>query len=221
MKSSVNVANRFDNNYYSGRNDGKIEVTFCDYDYVTNSINENTTQIFTATEDPETTTTRNTLLKTAYRISGFLDYSTLLKVYLNNGARPNLFDLVIELLSDYIPTRQGLTNTIGSIVNSVNQEIVKCYHRTDKGYSSLKNSYLSLQTAFPDIISDLNAEFSRLMTTYFVGFDLDISLGGTNINLFEGGCIRDTHIIGEIYLDVTHYGQCMHCLLYTSPSPRD
>lgn len=210
MKSSVNVANRFDNNYYSGRNDGKIEVTFCDYDYVTNSINENTTQIFTATEDPETTTTRNTLLKTAYRISGFLDYSTLLKVYLNNGARPNLFDLVIELLSDYIPTRQGLTNTIGSIVNSVNQEIVKCYHRTDKGYSSLKNSYLSLQTAFPDIISDLNAEFSRLMTTYFVGFDLDISLGGTNINLFEGGCIRDTHIIGEIYLDVTHYGQCMH-----------
>lgn len=210
MESSVNGAKHFDNNYYTGRDDGKIEVTFCDYDFATNSINKDTEQIFTATETPETTTTSNLLLKTAYRISGFLDYSTLLKVYLNNGTRPNLFGLIIELISDYIPIRQGLTDTIGSIVNSVNQGIIKCYHRTDKEYGRLKNRYLSLQTAFPNIIADLNAVFNHLMTSYFVGLDLNISLGEINIRLCEEGFIRKTHITGEIYLDVTHYGQPMY-----------
>ena len=210
MESSVNGVGHFDNNYYSGRDDGKIEITFCDYDFVSNSINKATEQIFTATESPATTTTSNPFLKTAYRISGFLDYSTLLRVYLNNGTRPNLFNLIIELISDYIPTKQGLTDTIGAIVNSVNQDIVKCYHRTDKEYGRLRNSYLSLQTAFPNIIADLNAEFSRLMTTYFVDLNLNISLGAANIRLFENGYIRETHIVGEIYLDVTHYGQHMH-----------
>lgn len=210
MESSVNGVRHFDNNYYSGRDDGKIEVTFCDYDFVSNSINKATEQIFTATGSPVTTTTSDPFLKTAYRISGFLDYSTLLRVYLNNGTRPNLFNLIIELISDYIPTRQGLTDTIGAIVNSVNQDIVKCYHRTDKKYGRLKNSYLSLQTAFPNIIADLNAEFSRLMTTYFVGLNLNISLGAANIRLFENGYIRETHIVGEVYLDVTHYGRHMH-----------
>lgn len=141
MESSVNGAKHFDNNYYTGRDDGKIEVTFCDYDFATNSINKDTEQIFTATETPETTTTSNLLLKTAYRISGFLDYSTLLKVYLNNGTRPNLFGLIIELISDYIPIRQGLTDTIGSIVNSVNQGIIKCYHRTDKEYGRCSKAW--------------------------------------------------------------------------------
>lgn len=210
MESSVNRVKHFDNNCYSGKDDGKIEVTFCDYDSVTNSINKASEQVFTATETPETTTTNNPFLKTAYRISGFLDYSTLLRVYLNKENRPNLFNLVLELISDYIPTRQGLTDTIGSIVNGVNQKIVKCYHRTDKEYGRLKNSYQSLETAFPDIIADLNTEFSHLMTTYFVDLNLNISLGETNIQLCEEGYIRKTHITGEIYLDVTHYGQPMH-----------
>lgn len=210
MESSVNSVRQFDLNYYSGKPEGKIELTLCDYDPNTNQIDPTTSQVFCATESAATTTTtNNTLLMTGYRVSGFLDYSTLLKVYLNRGKRPNLFDLVNELLCDYIATNQGLTKSIGAIINEVNENIGDCYHRTDREYVRLKNLYSTLSAAYPHIIDDLNNKFSYLMSKYFSNLELNISLKGANMEINESGYIRETKIYGEIYLDVSHYGQPM------------
>lgn len=83
------------------------------------------------------------------------------------------------------------------------------YHRSDYSYQGLRNKSNSLIVAFPDIINDLNGEFTRMLSTYFGNFNLGIQLVGANMFLKEDGYIRDTKIVGEIYLDVQHYGQSM------------
>lgn len=209
LRSSVESSKQFDLNLYSGQPSGRIEVTFQEYDDATGTVIPATQNTYIASENAANNTNAVQFIKLGYRVSGFLDYAKLLKVYLNMGNRPNLFALIMELLREYIPINQGLTCPITEIYDKVNKEIGLNYHRSDYSYQGLRNKSNSLIIAFPDIINDLNGELTRMLTTYFGNFNLGIQLVGANMFLKEDGYIRDTKIVGEVYLDVQHYGQPM------------
>lgn len=209
LRTSVESSKPFDLNMYSGSATGSITITFQDYDVASKSLIAGTDAIYSATENAANNTNLIPFLVLGYRVSGFLDYSKLLKVYLNRGNRPNLFGLIMELLCEYIPLNQGLTCPITEIYDKVNSEIGINYHRFDNAYRALKSNANTLAVAFPDIINDLNKVLSSMMSKYFASFNLDVKLAGANMRLKEDGYIRDTKIVGEVYLDVKHYGQPM------------
>lgn len=215
MVSSVDPTRSFDKNFYSGVVDGLIEVSCSDYDNATKTVIPGTEVILTSSNNPALATNNVGLVNTGFRVSGFLDYSTLLKVYLNKGVRPNLFMLLMELLSEYIGTKYGFTETLGNMISGVNKNIVKAYHRTDHIYTQNKAIFDRLSAAFPQIINDINADFSAYMRTYFDDFNLDISLIGASMRLHDTGHVYETHIEGDVYLDVRHYGQPMVNYNYT------
>ncbi|MCQ2114392.1 MAG: AAA family ATPase [Bacteroidaceae bacterium] len=209
LRSSVEPSKQFDLNLYSGQPSGRIEVTFQEYDDATGALIPATQNTYIATENAANNTNAVQFLNLGYRVSGFLDYAKLLKVYLNKGNRPNLFALIMELLREYIPINQGLICPITEIYDKVNREIGLNYHRSDYSYQDLKTKSNSLIVAFPDIINDLNGELTRMLSTYFGNFNLRIQLVGANMFLNEDGYIRDAKIVGKVYLDVQHYGQPM------------
>lgn len=209
LKSSVDNSKSFELNNYSGKPSGSIEVTFQDYDNASDTLIPGTETTFVATETVANNTNSEPFIVLGHRVSGFLDYAKLLKVYLNKGNKPNLFSLIIELLKDYVPVNQGLTCAVTEIYDRVNTEIGKNYHRTDNQYRTLKASSDSLSVAFPNIITDLNGILTQMITKYFGNFNLTVQLMGAKMSLEKNGYIRETHIEGEVYLDVKHYGQQM------------
>lgn len=206
MESSINSSKPFETNYYSGLPAGCIEVTFDEVNSVTKCVIPGTSVVCSATETPANNTNNVVFLHQGFRVSGFLDYTRLLKVYLYRGSRPNLFELVMELLRNYVPINQGLTVPVTQMYDKVNREIGRNYHRTDNAYQVLKASCNRLINAFPDIINDLNSHLTNMLANYFPNFNLGISLVGARMFLEERGCVRDTHIDGEVFLEVTHYG---------------
>lgn len=209
FESSIDVDKPFDVNYYSGIPSGSIEVTFEDVDPTTKLAIPGSSTVYIATNTPANNTNNVDFLHQGFRVSGFLDYTRLLRVYLYQGNRPNLFELILELLRNYIPINQGLTVPITQMYDKVNREIGLNYHRTDYAYQELKASCNQLISAFPDIVNDLNVHFTNMLTNYFSDLNLNISLDGARMSLNESGYIRDTRVDGEVYLDVTHFGHHM------------
>ena len=206
FKSSVYPDLNFDLNCFSPDLLGKIEITFSDYIEDKECIDENIKNIYTAFNESDKSTNVDSDIKHGYRLSGFLDYSQLLKVYLTNEDQPNLFYLVNELLGDYVPTKYGFHNTISELFHQIHDFTTKSYHRTDYSYLLGKSIFTSLQLVYCDIINDLNTEFSRLMSDYFDDFRLDIKLVKAKINLNEKLRIVDTKIEGSLFIDVKHHG---------------
>ena len=89
LESSVDNTLPFEVNHFSGRLDGKVSVTYTEQD-AAGALLAGTEQTYTISTDLAQTTNGQGFIMTSHRASGFLDYSRLLKVYLNNGKRPNL-----------------------------------------------------------------------------------------------------------------------------------
>lgn len=196
----------FDMNVFSGKAHGKIELTFSDYDLATHKIVTGSESAYTARETPANSTNAQPFIQLGHRLSGFLDYSQLLKIYLNKEPRPNLFELINDLIGDFVPTAYGFSESMRDIFDIIHRNIHKSYHRKDKSYKEGINKFGILQIAYTHIINDLNKEFSKLMTDYFPNLNLGLQLGEVNISLHRKPRIREEKINGAIYLNVTHHG---------------
>lgn len=206
LQSSVDPSKTFDLNVFSLRNDGKIKLVFKDYDTSSRSLDDGSKTSFIVCETPVNSTNVQSFIKLGYRFSGFLDYSQLLKVYLNKGAHPNLFELINDLIGEYIPTSYGFAEPLKDIFDSIHRSMRKSYQRTNRSYVSGKAKFESLQIAYPQIINALDAKFSALMSKYFSDFKMNLNLVGTTILLDESGRVRDTQIQGSVYIEVKHHG---------------
>lgn len=209
LKTSVYSDLNFDLNCFSSNPSGRIDITFKDYDEDNKILKPESEVTYSVCENPKKSTNNESFIKYGYRFSGFLDYSQLLKVYLNKGERPNLFDLINELLGEYIPIKYGFHETISETFKFIRDSVNNSYHRTDKSYLNAISKFNKLQRAYPNIIKDLNAEFKRLMLDYFNSFKLDIDLVGVNIRLKESGKVKHTKIEGDLFIDVTHFGNTL------------
>lgn len=204
LASSVESTLGFEVNHFSGRADGNIAVTYTDVD-AAGTLVPGTEQTYTISTDVAQTDNGQEFIKTSHRASGFLDYTKLLKVYLNNGSRPNLFKLVIDLLGNYVPV--GFFNMpLREIISSINSNLTTSYHRTDHKFQTGLADYNRLAALFPQIISQLNGVLTPMMTHHFQNMGLEISLVGAHTDLNDPNRICDMSVGGEVYVEVRHHG---------------
>lgn len=206
LNSSVDNTLPFDLNVFSGRADGKIELTFQDIDPVTSILTDGTRSTYIVRETADNSNNDQPFIKLGYRLSGFFDYSQLLRVYANKGNRPNLYDLTVDLIGDLPLTPYGINKTFRDKVNEILRLTCRSYHRSDNDYVQGKLAFDDLKNAFPHIITDLNAGLNYLMSNYFPDFNLKLTLANPSISLEESRRIIDTKISGEVYIDVMHHG---------------
>lgn len=205
LESSANGAHIFEKNCYSEVDEGKIEITYSDYESRTKSIIGGDVT-YVSHSDVAQSTNQTTDVKIINRLSGFLDYSTLLKVYLIDKATPNLFELLIVLLGRHIPTKYAWTETIGECYDRVSTEIVTCVHRTDYKFLHRKADFDKLRAVMPNVINDLNTIFSDLVNKYFGSMNMNVRLLFTSIELEDDYRIQDIRIKGSCQLEVIHRG---------------
>lgn len=198
LQSSVYPKVAFESNCFSGRDDGKVEVTYTDID--TNSV-----ETFAVCSDPSLSTNAESFIKTSYRASGFLDYSKLLKVYLNNGKRPNLFKLLLDLLGNYVPVgfdTRPLKDMVGSMMHNIHMS----YHRFDNTYQTGLADCRKFEVLFPDLIKKLNAQLKPMMANHFGDMGLEIELEEAQAKLNDIARIGDAEMEGQVFVKVTHHG---------------
>lgn len=204
LASSVNDTLPFEVNHFSGRPEGKISVTYADVDD-NGVLIPATEQTYTKSTDAAATDNDQTFIKISHRASGFLDYSQLLRVYLNNGNCPNLFKLLVELLGNYVPV--GIdTRPIRELIADIEEECHNAYHRTDYIFQQGESDFRKLEALFPNLIAKLNAEFTPMMSRHFSDMGLEIELVDAQTQFYDPNYIRNVKVKGEVYVKVKHHG---------------
>lgn len=206
LESSVNPTKPFEVNHFSGRMDGSVTVTYAECD-ANRNIQAGTEQSYTVSTDAAQTNNGELFIKTSYRASGFLDYSLLLQVYLNNGKRPNLFDLLIQLLGNYMPVGVDThTRNIRDFINGILADLHAAHHRTDHIHQQGLADYDKLKALFPPLINKLNAVLQPMMSRHFQDMGLEIELVGAKTILEDPWRIEDMKVSGEVFIEVKHHG---------------
>lgn len=206
LESSVDNGKPFEVNHFSGRADGNITVTYSEQD-ANGAILAGTEQSYTVSTDAALTNNGVLFIKTSYRASGFLDYSQLLKVYLNNGKCPNLFGLVIQLLGNYMPVGVDThTRNIRDFIKGIVDDLHAAYHRTDHIHQQGLADYNKLKALFPQLIDKLNAVLKPMMSRHFKDMGLEIELVGAKTLLDDPWRIEDMDVKGEVFIEVKHHG---------------
>lgn len=205
LASSVNDKLPFDVNHFSDRPEGKISVTYTDVD-ANGALLPGTEQTFTKSTDAALTDNDQAFIRTSHRASGFLDYSQLLDVYLNNGKRPNLFELIIKLLGNYIDA--GIdTRPLSDLIAGIEKNLKAGYHRTDYIHQQGLSDFRKLEALFPQLISKLNAELTPMMGKYFQNMGLKVELVDAKVILYDPLRIKDMKVQGQVYVKVNHHGK--------------
>lgn len=205
LESSANGTHLFERNCFSGIEDGRIEITYSDYDSTSKTIIGGHVS-YLAHSDVTQSTNQTPDVRLINRLSGFLDYSTLLKVYLIDKATPNLFELLMVLLGRHIPTKYAWTETLGECYDRICTEIVTCVHRTDYKFLYRKADFDKLRDVMPNVINDLNAIFSDFIRIYFGSMNMNVKLKFISIDLKDNNRIQDIRIKGSCQLEVIHNG---------------
>lgn len=204
LASSVNDTLPFEVNHFSGRPEGKISVTYTDVD-ANGTLIHGTEHTYTKSTDTAATDNGQTFIKTSHRASGFLDYTQLLRVYLNNGKRPNLFKLLVELLGNYVPVGFD-TRPICELIADIEKECHDAYHRSDYNFLQGESDFRKLESLLPDLIAKLNAEFTPMMSRHFSDMGLEIELVDAQAQFYDPDYIRNVKVKGEVYIKVKHHG---------------
>lgn len=208
LSSSVGVG-QFETNKFSGRNDGRIKLTYIDIDNATHTPIAGSEHVYIASTDPTETTTAEPFIRLSHRVSGFLDYTQLLRAYFVNGGRPDLFDLVVDLIGEHIPLKEGMSAPFKKEMTDFLKEIRGSYHRSDWAYTRGKNRFESWKLVFLALMGQLDTLLSHFMTNYFADMNMRIKLAVPTPQLKDDGYIRDASVDAHIYVDVEHYGQVM------------
>lgn len=208
FSSSVELGT-FETNKYSGRTDGKVELVFQDVDPITKELTSLRQSFIVCTDESETNNIQP-FIKLGYRVSGFLDYTQLLRAYYSGGRRPDLFNLVLDLIGDHIPIKQGLKVPIKTEKDAFLREMRSAYHRFDWAYRKGRTRFDNWNAVFPVLMKDLDNELSKFMSTYFPDLNLQIKLNVPPVVLRDDGKIADIWMDGHIFIDVLHYGQMMN-----------
>ncbi len=181
-----------------------MSVTYTEFD-AAGVLQPGTEQTYTISTDPALTTNGQSFIMTSHRASGFLDYSKLLKVYLNNGKRPNLFGLVTDLLGNYVAASVD-SRPLKDLIKGIEDDLRAAYHRTDHIHQRGLAGYKKLRNLFPDLIKKLNDELKPMMSRYFQNMGIEIELIDAKAVLDDSWRIEDIKVTGEVYVKVTHHG---------------
>lgn len=179
FKSSINSQVAYTKNKYLGTQDGSVTITFSEFnlsigDTVPVKI-EDSAEEYTFSSINEQTTNNIPLIRTASTVSGFLDYTDLLKVYFHENSNPNLFDIiVVNLLGEHIPFSSGGTVPVGQKWKQLNKDLFNAYTRNDRQHKIALNELPVFESHLRALLNDVFIELNRLLDHYFE--DLHIKL---------------------------------------------
>lgn len=184
---------------------GEILISFADFNNSSLEIIPNTEEKFKfGTEDFDNNVQ---FIQTASRINGFLDYTDLLKVYLHNEARPNLFELIVlSLLGNHIPIASGGNFKFKNQWDKLQKNLIEnAYTRNDRCHVNALKELPQFEIHLRSTLDLVFEELNRLLSTYFS--ELAIKL---NYNLhplqFNYGAKRNWYTTSDLRLDVIKDG---------------
>ena len=154
LSSSVGMG-IFELNKFSGRADGQAVLTYADIDATTNNPVVGSERQFCISTNAMSTTNNEQFIQLSYRVSGFLDYTQLLRAYFAGGKRPDLFELVIDLISDHIPIKQGMKTSIMAESDGLLKELHSAYHRSDWAYKRGESRFSAWKSTFEELMKEM------------------------------------------------------------------
>ncbi len=179
FKSSLNSDIAFTKNKYLEDNVGSVSIAFSDFilsgDQRTLTKTNSTIEEYIFSSAPAMTTNGIPLIRTAARVSGFLDYTDLLKVYLHENSNPNLFNLiVVNLLGEHTPLSSGGTVQLGQKWRQLNHDLFDTYTRKGRCHKIALNELPVFESHVRTLLDAVFTELNRLLDNYFE--DLHINL---------------------------------------------
>lgn len=161
------------NKYFLNEN-GKIEVTFANFNNDTRDIIPNTQETFLFSNS--LSNNQIEFIQVASLVNGFLDYTDLLKVYLHEEEQPNLFDLIVlTLLGNYIPLQAGANYRLNSKWTSLQRDLtINAYTREDRCHRQAIRELPIFETHLRSTLNIVFEELNRLLSIYFSDFRIQL-----------------------------------------------
>ncbi|MCA4810597.1 ATP-binding cassette domain-containing protein [Empedobacter stercoris] len=156
----------FTKNIFNNSINGKIELTFSEFDEYSKIINSNNLKFSNSGSNNNVA-----FIKEASLISGFLDYTDLLKIYLKSEPNPNLFDLIFNiLLSEYIPTQAGNSNSfksqydflIKNLITDAKTRRSRCHQLALTKISAYKSSLILTLDSIFELVNNYLSKYFKL-----------------------------------------------------------
>jgi energy-coupling factor transporter ATP-binding protein EcfA2 len=205
FSSSIDPAIDFVKNRFGVANNGEISITFSDYDGSSGELLPGTQTTYNFTN--HISTHQIPFIQAAALSKGFLDYTDLLKVYLHQEDRPNLFNLIVlSLLGDHIPIRSGGNFQFSKKWKQLQKDLtINASKRTDNCHKRAKSELPSFETHLRSTLGDVFRELNRLLLTYFpeLGIELRFTLSPLTFNY---GPKRNWNTTSDLRLSVIKDG---------------
>lgn len=186
LDSSVNRNKSFLCNQ-SGE-DGYVKLSFADYDDQLKVIMNNTLQSYVSSSDSINSNNSIDFIMQASVTAGFLDYLSLLEVFLVGEDKEKFFDFVIlKLLGGFVALSGGATKGFGKRWGILKDKLlVQSSSRNTNihkvGLTELRRFETDLRASLDQIFIDVN----DMLATYFPHFGLRIQYELDNMNVVYG-----------------------------------
>lgn len=178
LTSSRNPGVPFVKNRFSPLLDGSIKITFDDFDEISLEKLVGPSQQYTFCSTISNTNVN--FLQDAALIKGFLDYTSLLDVYLHKEEKPNLFYLIVlNLLGDTIPVSSGGNFRFRDKWVQLQRDLIaKSYTRKDWAHRIALDELPTFQAHLLNTLTLIFSDLNRLLANYFsdLGIELRFTL---------------------------------------------
>lgn len=191
LKSSVDVQLQFIRNIYQSNEEGYVKLSFADYDELSKMIKEETVKSYTLCSNNGNSDNFESFIKDASLTTGYLDYLSLLQVYLIGDDKEKFFDfLILDILGGFISISTGASRSFRERWDDINGKLLKkSYTRQTNihkaGINDLKRFEADLRAVLDAIFADVNS----MLSSYFPHFGLSIQyeLAKMKIKYGKGG----------------------------------
>ena len=194
----------FVKNRYFSHLEGSIKINFSDFSnsyplqIVPNTNEEYTFGSVLADSDNDIQ-----FIQTASQVKGFLDYTDLLKVYLHNEEKPNLFELIVlSLLGNHIPLASGGNFKFKSKWEQLQYDLIEnSYTRNDRSHRNAINELPNFEIHLRSTLDLVFIELNRLLSTYFNDFNIQLKYILLPLN-FNYGWKEHWYTTSDLRLDI-------------------
>lgn len=197
----------FVKNRYLNHLEGSIKINFSEFSsslplqIVPNTYEEYTFGSVTSDNNIQ-------FIQTASRVKGFLDYTDLLKVYLHNEERPNLFDLIVySLLGNHIPLASGGNFRFKNKWQQLQKDLtLNAYTRNDKCHKNAIDELPDYEIHLRSTLDLVFLELNRLLSSYFTDFNIQLNYVLSPLDFNYIGWKSEWYTTSDLRLDIIKDG---------------
>ena len=198
----------FNKNRHFLTQDGRVEVFFSEAQFINNQITilggASDNFIFSSVSALCTSSGSN-YIKAASLINGFLDYTDLLKVYLHDEQRPNLFQLIVlTLLGNHTPIGTGSTKPIKDDFNVIHSNLLNAYTRRNRTHQYAIAKLPAFEIRLRRYLDDIFKILNRYLNDYFTDFGLMLGYDLKPFIFHYGYYKRQWSLPQDLRLTVSH-----------------